>query len=435
MQTIYRPKVIRYVDSTGKRVTAGTPGARRKDQQSKTWRAKYTDVDGRIKTVSLRTEDQREAQERLGDLLRRMREREGDPFAEHREKPLRDHVADFLRHLEAKNSSPKHVDKVGSYLARVLDWCGFVVVSDLDANAVADYLYQRRQTVPVTLLSLKQAAEIIAEATGQARPPLTQVRRLSRSDLPEPTEQARRGFAARWNWATLRPVLQREFNCGLPRQCPLPDEPGMSVAASNDYIACVKNFANWMVRSRRMPESPFRHLAKLNAETDPRHQRRPVDPADFSRLLTATANGKSFRGLTGPDRAMLYLVATTTGFRASELASLTEASFDLDAEVPAVKVKATRSDDVLIPSRCDRTSRRYSSLTSAKPRVVSNRPTHLCGPEVGQTRPQKCSDETSLPQRFRIRMAKAGSSTSMHCDTRSEPTSRRLEFHQRLHRN
>ena len=44
--------------------------------------------------------------------------------------------------------------------------------------------------------------------------------------------------------------------------------------------------------------------------------------------------------MTGPDRARLYALALGTGFRASELASLTPERFDLSADPPTVSVEA-----------------------------------------------------------------------------------------------
>jgi integrase len=42
----------------------------------------------------------------------------------------------------------------------------------------------------------------------------------------------------------------------------------------------------------------------------------------------------------GPERALVYRLAVQTGIRASELASLTRASFELDGERPCVRVSA-----------------------------------------------------------------------------------------------
>ena len=121
--------------------------------------------------------------------------------------------------------------------------------------------------------------------------------------------------------------------------------PGLSIASSNDHIAALKNFGNWLIKARpkRWPENPFSGMAKLNSAADLRLKRRPATPEEFPKLLAAAATGKPFRGLNGRDRAMLYLVATETGFRASELASLTIASLDLSAQTPAITIEAAYS--------------------------------------------------------------------------------------------
>src|SRR5215470_7934599 len=54
----------------------------------------------------------------------------------------------------------------------------------------------------------------------------------------------------------------------------------------------------------------------------------------------ARQSGQTFRGLTGPDRAILYAVACASGFRASELASLCPTAFDLDGKPPTVTLAA-----------------------------------------------------------------------------------------------
>ena len=338
MASIYRPTSIRYLDADGKQVPKSTPGATRKRVRSKTWRARFTDANGNDKTESLGTQDRQEAQERLAELLQRVKQRQADPYAEHREKPLSEHLADYTRHLEAKNSSQKHVAKVASYVGRVLEDCGFVTLADFDPNKLADYLHERRQPVPVSQVSLAQAAEIVEDA-GDKMPKRAE---LNRHNLPTPDREARQGSPAVWQWSTLRKWLEAEFGFSLPRQCPLPDQPGLSIFGSNDYLAAIKAFANWLVRSRRLAENPFRFLSKLNAATEVnrKHERRPASHDDFQKLLQATIDAPPFRGLTGRDRVMLYLLAVSTGFRASELASLTNASFDFDADVPTVTVLA-----------------------------------------------------------------------------------------------
>src|SRR5262249_23721603 len=53
--------------------------------------------------------------------------------------------------------------------------------------------------------------------------------------------------------------------------------------------------------------------------------------------------GSTYKRFSGIDRAALYLVALNTGFRASELISLTPASFDLDDTRPTVTIEAAYS--------------------------------------------------------------------------------------------
>jgi integrase len=58
-------------------------------------------------------------------------------------------------------------------------------------------------------------------------------------------------------------------------------------------------------------------------------------------LLTNTrASMRTFRGLTGPDRAALYLTACGTGFRVRALSGLTPGDFDLAADVPTILLAA-----------------------------------------------------------------------------------------------
>ena len=111
---------------------------------------------------------------------------------------------------------------------------------------------------------------------------------------------------------------------------------GVSVATSNYYAQSVKAFATWLVKDQRAPDNPLAHLSRQNAKADVRVQRRSLPPADFDAFIAAARGGGPVCGLSGSDRAILYLVATNTGFRAAELASLTPESFDLAGNPPAV---------------------------------------------------------------------------------------------------
>lgn len=118
------------------------------------------------------------------------------------------------------------------------------------------------------------------------------------------------------------------------------ESPRFGAQTRNHYVAALKAFGNWLLDTRKTTENPFRPLAKQNVAVDLRHERRPLTPEEFDRLLLAARTGKRFGKLSGPDRAMLYTVAAYTGFRASELASLTPASFALETTPPTLTVEA-----------------------------------------------------------------------------------------------
>ena len=126
------------------------------------------------------------------------------------------------------------------------------------------------------------------------------------------------------------------------------DGERFGISQSNHYLTALKSFCTWLVKDRRAGSNPLVHLSKLNADTDVRVERRALTADELARLVSSTRESETvFRGLSGADRAMLYLTASLTGLRASELASLTVASFDFNAgtlTVDAAYSKRRRED-------------------------------------------------------------------------------------------
>jgi len=84
--------------------------------------------------------------------------------------------------------------------------------------------------------------------------------------------------------------------------------------------------------------SQANRFAVEKAAADIRRERRVFSEEEFRRFLTSTMSGETINGISGPDRAMLYTVAAFTGYRASELSSLTAKSIDFISDPPVVKV-------------------------------------------------------------------------------------------------
>ena len=110
----------------------------------------------------------------------------------------------------------------------------------------------------------------------------------------------------------------------------------------NGHLQAFGQFIRWAVAERRVASNPLAGVAMVKVIGQTR-ERRPLSAEEVARLLDAAECGPAYRRMTGEVRAMLYRVAIGTGLRASELASLTRASFDLKADPPAVKVKAASS--------------------------------------------------------------------------------------------
>jgi site-specific recombinase XerD len=287
---LIRPTIVRYVDKkTGQRVTSNTEGARKVTSKSKTWRAVYVDADGKRQTRSL-GDDRELADASLADILKREREikagtRTHDPYEASRLIPLlcpkcagrgcfdeqgtaatcvENHLDDHLRHLDARNNSPKHITLTKTRLRETFESCRFCRIEDLHSGRVASWLKDRRSA-------------------------------------------------------------------------------GMSPATSNHYVTALKSFGKWLFMDRRHHESPLVFLTKVNARVDVRVVRRALDQEELAALISAASQRGMFRTLTGDDRAILYLLAAFTGLRASELASLSESSFNFDSNPPTLTVQAACS--------------------------------------------------------------------------------------------
>src|SRR5262245_65681894 len=103
----FRRQTVRYSAPDGKRCTADTPGAVRTVELSRKW---YGTVNG--KPVPL-CRDKGASQKLLNKLLTDATMRAhgvGDPYEEHRRRPLADHLADFQAMLTAKDNSTQHVE-------------------------------------------------------------------------------------------------------------------------------------------------------------------------------------------------------------------------------------------------------------------------------------------------------------------------------------
>jgi integrase len=130
---------------------------------------------------------------------------------------------------------------------------------------------------------------------------------------------------------------------------------GKSARTGNHAQAAARAFTRWLMLSNRLKDDPLKAMVtRYSEDADIRYGRRDLSADEIRRLLEAAEKGEPHVArrpakskhldvmIDGLDRAMAYRIAMGTGFRASEVASLTAASFDLGDE-PTVTVQAAYS--------------------------------------------------------------------------------------------
>lgn len=115
---------------------------------------------------------------------------------------------------------------------------------------------------------------------------------------------------------------------------------GLALRTLDRHVRAIKSFTGHLCREGLLPHDPLLSLRGFDAATDRRRVRRALSADEISRLIAAAESGPTARGLTGEDRAALYRIAYGSGLRASEIASLTVRSFQLDADPPTIRVRA-----------------------------------------------------------------------------------------------
>jgi integrase len=340
MATLYRPTIVEYrlPDGSyrtpdGKRVTKDTPGAIKSSRKSKKWYGRYTDGSGRPMRVPL--SESKETSRRMLAKIAGDAQLAGvgivDPFAEHRSRPLPEHLEDFRRYLAAKGNTGEYCQKIASRARVVLDGCRFRKIEDLQPSAVLEFLADLRFSAARPTLHPEQEWYTVDEVAALLAIQPKSVRRIVFIGLlpgPQVDRQADRPQR-----------LHRDSVAALiDRRC-----QGLSIGTSNGYLAAIKRFSKWLWKDRRAPLDALAHLSRMNAEVDQRHPRRALRAEQFDRFVDATAAGKAYRGLSGSDRLVLHTLAANTGLRAKELANLEPASFDLASDPPTVRVEAAYS--------------------------------------------------------------------------------------------
>jgi len=143
----------------------------------------------------------------------------------------------------------------------------------------------------------------------------------------------------------------------------------LSIRWKGKALRALKQFTRFLVADLRLERDPIGHLKGFNVEGHRKRERRELTDEELGKLIAAAQHGQERYGLSGEDRAMLYRLALATGLRASELASLTRSSFDLEARkvtVGAAYSKRRRTDVLNLPLRLSEALAPWLSRRTAK---------------------------------------------------------------------
>jgi integrase/recombinase XerC len=306
----------------GKRVPAGTPGATKEVHESRKW---YGTVCR--KQVPLCADHQAATRmlRKLTSDAELKRVGLGDPHEDSKARPLAKHLDEFEAHLTAKGSTSGHVAATMRRIRAVVTACDWKVLTDLEVTKLEFWLNSKRGRRPESLPGKPSEYTPAQAATLLGYSNVNLGKMIRTNGLPAPMGE---GPARRIPRETIQALLDLASR-------------GTGPKTRNYYRKHLKHFGAWLVKDRRLAVNPFQHVELEPAEADVRRIRRAATIEELTKLIETTrGTSRSYRGLSGPDRAMLYAVAFATGFRAGALPSLTPDHFALDTNPPTVALAA-----------------------------------------------------------------------------------------------
>lgn len=120
---------------------------------------------------------------------------------------------------------------------------------------------------------------------------------------------------------------------------------GLSLASCNHHLRAIKSFSRFLLLDGVLSIDVLARLRMLNARKDQRHARRALTQVELISLLETARNGGTVRGMNGPARYALYLLALTSGLRSGELRALRVADLACGDDGAFVRLDARWTKD------------------------------------------------------------------------------------------
>jgi integrase len=139
--TLKKVTTTHWLDAAGNRVKPHTPGATKRTVKSKKWYI-VAKVGGRVKRIPAYT-DKKASQTKLADWLRAEERGEvglSDPFKKHLDRPVLDHLAEYIKALKTGSRNPDYPAEVERTLKRLFTARKVVALRNLTPDVVQQYL-------------------------------------------------------------------------------------------------------------------------------------------------------------------------------------------------------------------------------------------------------------------------------------------------------
>lgn len=176
MANLYKKPVVIVDPKTGKTIKT----------KSKKWWGQYKDASGRLRRHPLAT-GKAAAQAMLNELVRNVeREKAGllDPTSEQRQRPLKDHLAEFKRYLENRGVTPKQLKESTRQVEKMIAGCKWKFIGQINADSALHFLGGLRRngrSAQTYNHYLKSAKQFTRWLVRDRRTPTDPLAHLSRS--------------------------------------------------------------------------------------------------------------------------------------------------------------------------------------------------------------------------------------------------------------
>lgn len=127
----------------------------------------------------------------------------------------------------------------------------------------------------------------------------------------------------------------------------------ISAQTANHYLASAQHFCEYLRREKVLRDNPIECVERWDAERDRRRVRRVISDEEFDRLIASVRGSPFGRPLAPTSRAILYLTAANSGYRASELQSLRVGKIvrgdRVCLPIPAADAKNRKEETIPLP--------------------------------------------------------------------------------------